>query len=85
MDGEPPPELLRRAWTCKAWSVDVMRLPAGDLPAMNSALNAYNALDGYTKAGAKGEAGKWTEAHPDAYEFVSGVIAERMQRRKANG
>ena len=82
LDGEPPPPELRRAFDYKAWGVNLMQLPAGELRTINRAMNAYSTLNSYRKAGAKGQAKEWTENNPDDWEFVSAIIADRMKRRK---
>ena len=83
LDGEPPPEYLRRAWMYKAWHADVLRLPIGELEKMNSSLNAYNALDGWAKTKAEARI-EWQEKHPEAWAFVSGIVAERLKRKRVS-
>lgn len=83
LDGSPPPAPLRRAWSYQAWHVDVFRLPPGELPQVNAALNAYNALKSYRQAAKATKTKEWTEANPDAWEFVSSILAERMRRQRA--
>ena len=65
----------------KAWHADVLRLPIGELEKMNSSLNAYNALDGWATAKDRGE---WQDKHPEAWTFVSGIVAERLKRKRVS-
>lgn len=80
-DTEPPPH-LRRAFDYKAWGVDIFKLPPGELRAINQAMNAYNTLSSYRRAGAQGKTKEWTESNPEQWEIVSALLSERMVRRK---
>lgn len=82
LDEEPSPPELRRAFDYKAWGVNVLELPAGELRAVSMAMYAYNALTGYQKASKKFEATEWSKANPEKWEFVSAIQAERMKRKR---
>lgn len=84
LDNEPPPDQLRRALDYRGWNVNVMELTPGELPRSNVALNAYNALTAYRRAAASGRSKEFTEQNPEAWEFVSSILADRM-RRARNG
>lgn len=79
-DEKPPPELTR-ALNYEKWGIgDIMQLPAGLLPIMNTALAYYHALNGYTSAA--GQTAKWSKSNPKAWELVSYVLEKRMERAK---
>lgn len=80
-DAEPPP-VLRRAFDYKAWGVNLLELPPGEVRAVNTAMNAYNTLSNYRRAGAQGKTKEWTESNPEQWEIVSALLADRMARRK---
>lgn len=82
LDDEPSPPELRRAFDYKAWGVNVLELPAGELRSASMAMYAYNALTGYRAATKKNETVKWTEANPEKWEFVSAIQAERRRRKR---
>ena len=78
----PPPELAR-ALNYEKWGIgDIMQLPAGLLPMMNTALNYYHALKGYKTA--TNSTVEWTKRNPEAWEMVSWVISERRERKRGN-
>lgn len=79
-DKTPPPPALRRALDYKAWGVNLFQLPPGELVAINRAMNTYNALNAYRRAAGQNKTKEWTEQYPDAWNFVSLIIAERMNR-----
>jgi len=80
-DTAPPPD-LRRAFDYRAWGVDLYQLPPGEVRRINRAMNTYNTLTAYKRAGAKGETAEWSKNNPEAWEQVSAILAERMKRRK---
>ena len=82
LDDAPSPPELRRAFDYKAWGVNVLDLPPGELRAISLAMYAYNALTGYENAARKQAAVAWTEANPEKWEFVSAIMAERMRRNR---
>jgi hypothetical protein len=81
-DNAPPPPELRRAFDYKAWGINLLQLPAGEIRTINRAMNAYSTLRDYRKAQARGKASEWTEQNPDDWQFVSAIIADRMTRAK---
>ena len=83
MDGQPPPIELNQALIMKTWGVDAMETPAWIMAAATPALNAYHTLMAYKQAGANGKAAKWGQDNPQALDFVSAVIRDRMDRRRA--
>lgn len=76
-----PPELLR-AWDYQAYGVNVLELPAGELPHVKLANNSYRAMAGYKHAGA-GKTVAWSRANPDEWAFVASVLEVRLNTRKA--
>ncbi len=78
LDGYPPPHELAKAMDYRAWGVDLAHLPAGELPTLNAAYNTHQSVSGWKRGG-----GDWIKANPQGWEFVSAVIADRMQRIKA--
>lgn len=79
-DGEPPPPELSRALNYRAWGVsDVMQLPAGLLPRMNTSIACYNALSSYKSAGIAKL--PWIEKNPQAWDIVTRVMNMRKQQR----
>lgn len=81
-DGGSPPPLLRKALNCDKWGIgDIDKLPAGLLQKINIALNTHNAIRGYQSAR---KATTWTKDNPQAWELVSYVIKERMERKRGN-
>ena len=79
MDGDPPPPELTRALNYRSWGVaDVMMLPAGLLPKMNTTIAYYKALSGYKSAGLKKV--PWIEQNPEGWELVTRIMAERRKR-----
>ena len=83
LDKQEPPPILRKALNYKEWGIgDVMQLPAGLLPKLNVALNYYHALEGYMSAA--GQTAAWSNNNPRAWELVSYVIEERMNRKHGN-
>jgi len=80
-DSTPPPPDLKRALNYKSWGIaDVMSLPAGMLPRINTALSYYNALMGYKSAGNRTV--EWTKTNPKAWEMVSWIIAQRKAQTR---
>lgn len=80
LDDEPPPPELRRALNYRAWGVaDVMNLPAGLLPKMNTALTYYNALSGYKSAAAQRKAADFAKNNPPAWDLVTRILSERKK------
>lgn len=78
LDREPPPPELKRALNYRSWGVaDVMTLPAGLLPRMNTVLAYYQALAGYSRAAGQKNAAEWANANPDEWEIVTRIISER--------
>ena len=78
MDGDPPPPELTRALNYRSWGVaDVMNLPAGLLPRMNTVIAYHNALSGYKSAGLKKV--PWIEKNPQAWDLVTRIMNERKK------
>ena len=83
MDKTQPPPMLSKALNYEKWGIpDIMQLPAGMLPQINVCLNYYHALQGYKSAAGKTSA--WSKSNPQAWEMVSYVLAERMERASGN-
>lgn len=81
-DGGEPPPLLARALNYERWGVgDVRSLPAGLLPKVNICLNYYHAISSYQSATKTTE---WARRNPKAWEFVSWIISQRMERKRGN-
>lgn len=80
-DKQAAPPALARAWDYQAYGVNVLELPAGELQITRFANNAHRALSGYKHAAGKTVA--WSKANPDAWEFVAGVLEQRLKERKA--
>lgn len=78
-DQAPPPPELVRAWDYKAWGVNVLDLPAGEAPKISRAFNTYSHLSAYRRAAGSIRSVKWTQENPDAWAFVSWVLAERFR------
>ena len=76
----PPPELIK-ALNYERWGIgDIMQLPAGLLPIMNTCLSYYHSLSGYMSAA--GNTSAWASRNPKAWQLASEVIEARMERRK---
>jgi len=81
-DGGEPPPILLKALNYERWGIgDIMQLPAGLLPRINLALNHYHAINGYLSAT---KVTQWTNANPQAWDIVSWVISQRMERKRGN-
>lgn len=80
-DKQPPPPVLSKAWDYQAYGVNVLDLPAGELPRLRLANNAHRALSGYKHAA--GKTVPWSKANPEAWEFVASVLEARLNIRKA--
>ena len=81
LDGQKPPPLLIKALNYEKWGIgDIMQLPAGLLPKINTALSYYHALRGYTSAA--GRTAIWSKNNPQAWDAVSLVLEQRMERNK---
>lgn len=81
-DGGSPPPILRKALNYERWGMgDVMNLPAGLLPQINAALNVHNAIKSYQSAR---KSTTWASDNPDAWNLVSYIISERMERNRGN-
>jgi hypothetical protein len=79
-DDQPPPELTR-ALNYRSWGVaDVMMLPAGMLPRMNTSLAYYNALVSYRSA--PFPKNPWIEKNPDDWDLVTRVLNWRIEEHK---
>lgn len=77
-DDAPPPPELSRALNYQSWGIaDVMNLPAGLLPRMNTTIAYYNALAGHRKAGIWKT--KWIENNPDAWDLVTRMMNWRRE------
>lgn len=82
LDDEPPPPELKRALNYQSWGVaDVMKLPAGLLPRMNTVLAYYNALQQYKRA-PRMESVEWSEKNPDAWDLVTRALGWRKEAKK---
>lgn len=81
-DKQPAPPYLSRAWDYQAYGVNVLELPPAELQAIRLASNAHRALSGYKHASGKTVA--WSKANPEAWEFVAGVLEQRLKERKAS-
>lgn len=81
---DPQPPILARAIEYDTWGVNVHDLQPGEIRRVTAVLNAYRHLASYKQAAAQQKTAAWTQAHPQSWEFVSRMIAERM-RRKRNG
>ena len=80
-DQAKPPPMLVKALNYEKWGVaDVMQLPAGLLPQLNTALNFYHAMRGYRGARKSTE---WSKSNPDGWNIVSWYLSERMEQRKS--
>lgn len=80
-DEPPPPELIR-AFDYDTWGVDVLDLPPGEVRIASQAINTYKNLAAYKGAAGRNKTSEWTAQNPQAWDFVSGLIAERMKRRR---
>ena len=81
LDDDQPPPVLTRALNYRSWGVaDVMMLPAGLLPRMNTALAYYDALASYLSAGM--EKVPWIEKNPDSWDLVTRVLNWRKMEHK---
>lgn len=80
-DGPPPPELVR-AFDYKAWGVDVHDLPPGMIRSVSQAWNVYSLMSEYRGAAGRNKSADWTNAHPQKWEQVSRLLADRMKRRR---
>lgn len=79
LDGHRPPPILTKALNYEKWGIgDIMKLPAGLLPKMNTALSYYHALTGYKSAA--GNTAAWTKRYPHGWELVSWILEQRMER-----
>ena len=79
LDGQNPPPLLIKALNYEKWGIsDIMQLPAGLLPKINTALSYYHALNGYMSAA--GRTADWTKKYPQAWKMVSLILEKRMER-----
>ena len=79
LDKQKPPPLLIKALNYEKWGIgDIMQLPAGLLPKINTALSYYHALTGYMSAA--GSTAAWTKRYPQAWEAVALVLEQRMER-----
>ena len=83
-DDPPPPELVR-AFDYKTWGVNVLDLPPGEVRRVSTAMNTYENIAAYKSAAGRHRSSEWTAQNPQAWEFVSRVIAERKARRRAHG
>lgn len=84
LGNEPPPPELIRAFDYEQWGVNIMELPPGEIRAASQSINAYKNLAAYKQAAGSNRTSEWTAQNPQAWEFVSAIIAERM-KRKRNG
>lgn len=82
LDDAPPPPELRQALALRDWGVDVLSAPAWIMATATPALNTYNALSAFKSAGAQGQAARWGQENPETLEFVSGILRDRMDRRR---
>jgi hypothetical protein len=81
-DEQEPPPLLSKALNFERWGIsDIRSLPAGLLPRMNMLLNYYHAIRSYQSARKTSE---WTKNNPQAWDMVSWVIGQRMERKHGN-
>ena len=81
-DGATPPPMLNIALNRERWGAgDISQLPAGMLPQMNGALNAYHAMRAYRSTRKTSE---WTRSNPQAWEMVSWYLSQRMERNRGN-
>ena len=81
MDNDPPPPELSRALNYRSWGVaDVMNLPAGMLPRMNTALAYHSALVSYRSA--TWPKNPWIENNPEAWEIVTRVLNWRKEEHR---
>jgi hypothetical protein len=79
-DDEPPPPELSRALNYRSWGVaDVMMLPAGMLPRMNTALSYYDAIQASKSAGNK--LTEWANSNPQAWDLVTRVMKWRKEQK----
>ena len=79
---KPPPELAR-ALNYEKWGIgNLMQLPAGLLPRMNTVLSFYHSLQNYRSATNRTVA--WAKANPDQWELVTFVIDQRRKRKRGN-
>ena len=81
-DGSPAPPELERAFDFKTWGVNVLDLPPGEVRAVTRAYNAYSHLSSYKSAAAAHRAADWTAQNAQSWEFVSAVLAARMERKR---
>ena len=78
-DGQKPPPILYTALNYEKWGIgDIMQLPAGLLPRMNTVLSYYHAVRGYTSAA--GNTSGWAKSNPQAWDLVAYIIEQRMER-----
>lgn len=81
-DQTAPPPILAKALNYERWGIgDIMQLPAGVLPMVNTVLSYYHALHGYRHAVKTTD---WSKRNPDAWRLVSWYIAQRMERNRGN-
>ena len=79
-DAPPPPELTT-ALNYRSWGIgDIMTLPAGMLPRMNTVLSYHDAMVSYNRAKSQHQVKEWGKANPQAWNLVSWYLAERMKR-----
>ena len=83
LDDSPPPPMLKKALNYEKWGIgDLMQLPAGMLPRINTALSYYYAISGYTNAAGRTVA--WKRSNSRAWELVSYLLELRLERRNGN-
>jgi len=75
---DPPPPYLIRAFDYKQWGVNVLDLPPGEVRAVSQAINAYDNLAAYKRAAGHHRVRDWTLQNPQAWDFVSRLLAKRL-------
>lgn len=79
-EASPPPDLIR-AFDYKSWGVNIHDLAPGEIRAVSTALNYYQAIQGYRNAASKHKTAEWSQQNEQAYELASEYLAERIKRR----
>lgn len=83
-EGQPPTDLIR-AFDYKAYGVNVLDLPPGEVRRVTAAFNLYQSIKGYRNAAAKNKTAEWSKQNPDAYDTFTRYWSERIERKRKNG
>lgn len=81
-DDMQPPPILAKALNYERWGIgDVMQLPAGLLPRINTVLSYYHAMQGYRQSS---RATEWAKRNQSAWDMVSWYLAQRMEQKRGD-